>query len=119
MPSITPKAPASAAAHQLASAANSSTGRGANHISGQKGSGPVPKNTSNAMASVAATPSPRRFTSSAYAIEISPERAPVERAELGGAHGHAVPEVEHDEAVGEGAHLEGDLPVVVLLQCAA
>src|SRR6185437_13176674 len=106
----------SAAVHQLAPRANKSTGTGASHMQGQNGLRPVPNQTSTAVASMATMPGTERLTSIADAIEVSPERAPVKRAEGGGRHIHAAAEVQHDEAVRQRPHLEGDLPRVVLPQ---
>jgi len=60
-----------------------------------------------------------RRWSVANAMDISPEGAPVEGAKAGGRHVNASAQVEHDEAVGESAHLEGDLPRIVVTEMTA
>src|SRR5437667_12682091 len=52
-------------------------------------------------------------------MDISPEGAPVEGAKAGGRHVNAPAQVEHDEAVGESAHFEGDLPRIVVTEITA
>ena len=55
----------------------------------------------------------------ANAMYESLERSPVECAELGGRHCHAPAQIEQEKTVGQGAHLEDDLPRVALAEITA
>ena len=62
---------------------------------------------------------PMRLKSVANATDVPPEGAPVDGAKTSGRHAQASAQIEHDEAVGKGAHLENDLPRVILAEVAA
>src|SRR5215470_10361633 len=84
--------------HELRDA-NSNTGIGANHISGQTGKSPVPKYTSTAVVAVATRALTRPLLLVANATDIPSERAPVKPAKTRGGHSHPSAEKEHGHAV--------------------
>src|SRR5579863_2347605 len=49
-------------------------------------------------------------------MEVSLEGAPVKSAEASRRRINASAEIKHDEAVRQGAHLEGDFPVIILAE---
>src|ERR1700722_4853278 len=98
-PTKMPRKAAMAVVCHVERVATSSNGSGANHMSGHHGWSPVPNQIRIAVQATA-----RALR--AKATEVPLEGATVERAEPRGGWAQAAAEVEHDEAVGEGAHLE-------------
>src|SRR5579863_7766498 len=87
--------------------ASQSTGRGAIHISGQRGSRPLPK-----YARVAVTRQARKAARKrrlfADAMEVSPERAVAEGPEFVGSAAEAAADPEHHEALEQRARFKSD-----------
>src|ERR1700729_3518773 len=94
--------------------AKSSTGKGASQKSGHQGSRPLPNQIRIALHRTARIAMRRELA--ANAMDISPKRSLVESAELAGSDVHASSQIEHDQAVGETAHLEGDFPRIVIAE---
>src|SRR5579872_7477533 len=78
--------------------ASQSTGRGAIHISGQRGSSPLPKYARAAVRRQARRAAKRRRLF-ADAMEVSPERAMTEGPEFFGSAAEAAADPEHHEAL--------------------
>src|SRR5262245_16515729 len=106
-------AAAMAAPHQDAPAANASTGNGANHNSGHHGCNPVPNQVTMAVSATASAAATARRRSSADAMQMPPDAAPDQGAELTRAAADAPAEVEHHEPLDHRAHLERDLPGII------
>src|SRR5450631_3870180 len=119
LPSSHEEAAATAALRHELRVAKCSNGSGANQSSGQQGSSPVPNQSNTEVDATARNAEPVRRLSIAYAMNVPSERAPVESAKLRLSCAHASAQVEHDKAVGQGAHLENDLPRVIFAEIAA
>src|SRR5208282_859091 len=52
-------------------------------------------------------------------MDVPPERTPIKGTKAAGSHAHTSAQVEHDQAVGQGAHLKDDFPRVIFDEIAA
>src|SRR5690348_13531795 len=77
---------------------------------------PVPNQTRTAVHATASAPAASRLATDA--TQVPPEAAAEQGAEASGAAVHSSTQIEQDEAVEQGAHLECDLPGVVIAQVA-
>src|SRR5262249_35907740 len=100
----------SAALRQDVRSANQSTGRGANHMRGERGSSPLPKYTRTAVAAIASTPESRRCELFVDSMEVPPKGTVAECAKFIGVHAEAAAEVQRHHALQECAQFKGDFP---------
>src|ERR1700733_5455334 len=52
-------------------------------------------------------------------MDVPPEGTAIQNAKAGGSHVQTSSQVEHDEAMGQGGHLEGHLPHIIFTEMAA
>src|SRR5579859_8126307 len=95
--------------------ANQSAGRGAIHISGQRGSRPLPR-YARAAVTRQARKAARKRRLFADAMEVSPERAVAEGPEFGGSAAEAAADPEHDETLEQRAGFKSDFPGIFAAQ---
>src|SRR5690348_10325662 len=91
--------------HDLTSAANNSTGRGATHMKGHSGFMPFPNKSSTAVESTA-TVARTRGCLRPKAMKVSPERTAVEHTELLLTQTYTPTAIQHDESVRKCADFE-------------